>query len=281
MRVDGRTIAQNIFKDLKKQIASLASKHIKPHLAIILVGNDPASEAYVRQKKIKGEEIGIRVSIYHYKQDISTVKLAQTIQRLNKDNKVHGIIIQQPLPSHIDMQKLVLATDPAKDVDGFHPQSTFTPPIAEAVITILKNIQKLQLEGVSLNEWMRNKKIIVIGKGETGGAPVIKMLKKIDVNPIIIDSSTLNPERITQEADIIISCVGKANIITKDNIKPGVILISIGMFRGEDGKLHGDYEEQEVKGIASYYTPVPGGVGPVNVAMLLKNVLLAASTQLG
>ncbi len=289
MRIDGREIAAQIYEDLKKRIELLKKKTITPHLVVLLVGNDQASHAYVRQKQKRGEEIGALVTVQMYTVDTTTEQLLTEILKLNHDPLVHGIIVQQPLPSHIDAEKLIVNTDPKKDVDGFHAKSKFTPPIAEAAIRALegiyfssgveKNSSRLASARSNNNDflkWLRRKEIVVIGKGETGGAPIIAKIKKLGVLPRVIDSKTENPLGIMQQADIIISCVGKSGIIQSDMLKKGVVLIGIGMFRGDDGKLHGDYEEEEIKNIASYYTPIPGGIGPINVAMLLENVVKAA-----
>jgi len=278
MKIDGRSIASNIFEDLQRTVSQLKKKGITPHVAVILVGDDPASHAYVRQKKLKGEAIGMKVTIHEFDSKVSENTLLSKVQQCNNDNNTHGVIIQQPLPSHIDPKKLVEATNPTKDVDGFHSQSRFTPPIAEATLMILKNVytRSNPVQGYSFNKWLSTKHVTVIGKGETGGKPIADKLNSLGVQPLIVDSKTKDPHSLTKQADIIISCVGKPNIITKDKIQHGVILISVGMFKGEDGKLHGDYEEDDIKDIAVYYTPVPGGIGPVNVAMLLKNVIISA-----
>lgn len=299
MRIDGKLLASSILASLREEVETLKKGGISPHLVVILVGDDPASVAYVKQKKLRGEEIGMIVTVQHFNVNVSTNEIILAIEQFNSDSNVHGIIVQQPLPPHINVQKITEATDPKKDVDGFHPQSEFTPPIAEGVEEILKNIfyeiassssillprraKRYRQAGHndnSFHNWLRGRNIVVIGKGETGGLPIINKLKKLEAEPIVIDSKTENTEDIKKQADIIVSCVGKPKIIKPDEIKKGVILLSIGMFRGEDGKLHGDYEEDDIKNIASYYTPVPGGVGPVNVAMLLKNVVKSAMTKI-
>lgn len=262
MKIDGKQIAANILGDLKLRVQAL---NIVPHLAIILVGNDPASLAYVNQKKLKGEEIGAKINIKHISSNTSQESLLSTIKQLNNDNNVHAIIVQEPLPLYINLKKITEAIDPKKDVDGFHPKSKFKSPIFMAVLTLLKQI----------NLTPQEKRIVIIGKGETGGKPIINGLKKMGIKPFIIDSKTPNPSSKTQNADIIISAVGKSNIVKPEMIKKGVILVSIGLHKGEDAKLHGDYNEEEIKDKASFYTPTPGGVGPVNVAMLLKNLLIA------
>ena len=262
MKIDGRRIANTILNDLETKVKKL---NVIPHLAIILVGNDPASKAYVRQKILTAEKIGIKTSLFQYPNSIPTKDLLKHLNDLNYLSDIHGIIVQQPFSSHIDQKKIVNTIDPQKDVDGFHPQSKFESPIAAAVLEILKFVP------------LKNKKVVVIGKGETGGKPIIQILKKKGIIPIVIDSKTENKETLTKDADIIISAVGKSDIIKSNMIKKGVILISIGLHKGSDGKLHGDYDEEKIKTIASFYTPTPGGVGPVNVAMLLKNLVYAAS----
>jgi len=276
MRIDGREIAAHIYENLKKRVELLKKKYITPHLVVILVGNDQASHAYVRQKQKKGEEVGALVTVQMYGEDATTEQLLAEILKLNEDPLVHGIVVQQPLPSHIDTAKLIENTDPKKDVDGFHKDSPFTPPIAEAALRALDNIRLHLVQNGTLTEWLAGRRIAVVGKGETGGAPIIAKLKKLGIAPQIIDSKTENPIVIMQRTDVIISCVGKAGIIKKDMLKSGAVLIGIGMYRGSDGKMHGDYEEEEVKDIAAYYTPIPGGIGPINVAMLLENVVKAA-----
>ncbi len=273
MKIDGRAIAQKLFESLKKDITRLKKKGIEPHLVIILVGDDPASISYVNQKKLKGEGIGCKVTVLNYEAGINlpagkagNQELFTKIQELNKDLTVHGIIVQRPVPQQINSNELDLAIDPKKDVDGFHPDSKFEPPIAEAVLEILK----------SLDIKLADKNITVIGKGQTGGGPIIQTLKRMGIKPTVIDSKTLNSKFIIQNSDIIISAVGKPNIISSEDLKQEAILISLGMHKEEDGKLHGDYDEKEIEQKAGFYTPTPGGVGPVNVACLLKNLIEAA-----
>lgn len=266
MKIDGKQIANIIFQDLKIKVKKLQEKNIIPHLAIVLVGDDPASLAYVNQKKIKAEQIGAKITLYQYPNSVTTKTLLDCFNDLNHLSKMHGIIAQQPLPSHINLKEITEAIDPKKDVDGFHPKSKFEPPIFMTVLTLFNQI----------NIYPQGKNIVILGKGETGGKPIIKGFEKMGIKPLVIDSKTSNPLPITKKADIIISAVGKSNVIKPDMIKKGVILISIGLSKGSDGKLHGDYNEEEIKNKASFYTPTPGGVGPVNVAMLLKNLVTAA-----
>lgn len=280
MKVDGKAIAKDILDDLAERVAKLKEKGITPHLAIILVGHDPASEAYVRQKKLKGEKIGARVTVLRYESRVSNEELLAAIQRYNNDQSVHGIIVQRPLPPHINSDSLDRAVDPQKDLDAFHPNSSYEIPIATAVFSILEYIftakSKLNKKSIRFNAWLKQQKIIVIGKGQTGGGPIMSMLRREGIKPLIIDSKTANSEQITKEADIIVSAVGKPNVIKPKMVRKGVILISVGLHKGPNGKLCGEYEEEEIKNIASFYTPTPGGVGPVNVATLLANLISAA-----
>lgn len=282
MEINGKKIAENILNNLFERVKKLKEKKVVPHLAIILVGNDPASKEYVRQKTIKAEKIGAKVTLYNFSVNVSLQKLLLLINKLNHNSLVHGIIVQRPLPLHIDSNKIALAVDPKKDIDAFHPDSKFSVPIACAVLKILKEVylqvkHRVSTPGVGSEEfvnWLKKQNIAVIGKGETGGKLVIEMFKKMRIEPKVIDSKTKNPEKLTKNADIIISAVGKLNIVKPEMIKKNSVLISIGLHK-ENGKLHGDYDEEKIKNVVSFYTPTPGGVGPVNVACLLENLIMS------
>lgn len=276
MRIEGAQIAGKIYEDLKKRVGELAKKNIVPHLAVILVGENPASIAYVTLKKRKGEEIGAKVTLIKYGTDVTTEELEKNVEELNSDSAVHGILIQRPLPDQVDVAKLELLTNPEKDIDGFHPDSPFTLPLPLAVIKILEEVHKMKNINEEFSNWLKSQKIVVLGKGPTGGGPIIKLLNKLGATPNVIDSKTENPQDLKKNADIIISSVGRENVVKPDEIKKGVILIGVGILRGEDGKLKGDYDEEKIKDIAGFYTPTPGGVGPVNVAMLMENLVTAA-----
>ena len=205
------------------------------------------------------------------------LNILKTIEQLNNDSNVHGIIVQRPLPSQIVNSEITRAIDPKKDVDAFNPDSPYNPPVAEATLRLLEHIySSKRVDYSNFNDWLNSQSIVILGKGETGGAPIIRTFEKMGVNYSLVDSRTPNPELKTASADIIICAVGKPYTVTPQNIKRGVILISVGLSKGSDGKLRGDYNEEEIKDIASSYTPTPGGVGPVNVAMLLKNLVEAA-----
>lgn len=269
MKIDGRAIADTILTGLATDVASLSKKGVIPTLAVILVGDDPASLSFIRQKRIAAEKIGAKLMLDQLPSSASSKSLTSLIEKYNQDPNVHGIIIQRPLPkeSRID-RGMLLTVAPAKDIDGFVPNSPFNAPVAEAVATILEEIHQT------------SKHIVIIGRGETAGAPIAKLLIKQGVSPVIVHSQTPDPVQRTKTADIIISCVGKPRVITAQSIKPGAVVIGVGMHREDDGKLHGDYEEHDIADIASYFTPTPGGVGPVNVACLMKNLIVAAKKSI-
>ncbi len=289
MKIDGKAIAASIFQDLTKRVALLKANNKTPHLAIILVGENPASVSYVKRKKLKAEEIGAKATILNYPSTpsagprgelgITNQELLDKINELNDDNTVHGIIVQRPLPPHIDNEAINQAVVPSKDIDAFHTNTQFVMPLAKTVLLLLETVYKQRKDTASFQHWLQTKNIVLIGKGQTGGDPIKQLLKKYDVIPTIIDSKTPNPQEITKKADIIIAAVGKKDIVTSDMIKKGVILISVGQHKEDDGKFHGDYDDEAVASLASYHSPTPGGVGPVNVACLLTNLIQACENS--
>ncbi|MBI4990578.1 bifunctional 5,10-methylenetetrahydrofolate dehydrogenase/5,10-methenyltetrahydrofolate cyclohydrolase [Candidatus Gottesmanbacteria bacterium] len=312
MKIDGRLIAEEIKERLKKEVASLSSQNILPHLAVILVGNNPSSLVYIRQKKKVGEEIGVKVVVYNLsKSDKDTSdgvqstpprwrnlkdKLINLVNKLNSDPSVHGIIIQRPLPIDIGKDELDRLVIPKKDVDGFHPKSPFTPPVALAVIKILEwvslnspgrspyghlpGVAKRFLEGESWEKWLKNKRILVIGRGETAGRPIADTLIKINPKLAIAHSQTTNMKEVCLSSDIIITCVGRPHIVRHDMVTSKTILIGVGL-HPEEEKLQTDYDQKEIAGKVAFYTPVPGGVGPVNVACLMENLIFATKSLFG
>jgi methylenetetrahydrofolate dehydrogenase (NADP+)/methenyltetrahydrofolate cyclohydrolase len=280
MVVDGKQIAQGVLDNLKKRVEELNEGGITPHLAVILIGDDESSKAYVRQKELKINEIGGAITIHRFKNNFSESELLELINKLNNDPIVHGIIIQRPLPPHIDKDKVTNATTREKDVDGFCADTLFDAPVAQAVWRILKEVyMQIGDNDSSFEEWLKVKKVAIMGKGQTAGMPIINFFDRKNIPLTIIDSKTDNKAEIIQDADILISAVGKEHVITNDMIKAGVILVGVGMGRGIDGKMHGDYIEEEVSSKAAFYTPVPGGVGPVNVAMLLSNLIKSSENN--
>lgn len=283
MILDGRTIANHILNALADKIHLMDDKYgTRPHLAVIRVGDDPAITSYINQKDKMAKEIGATLSVYNFPESVTTQQLKESIAFLQEKSDIHGLILQLPVPEHIDSEALILDIHPEKDVDGFRPNSPFVIPIASAILKLLEvPMMKETIEtGESYNEWLRSKNIVVIGKGKTGGQPVIDILRQRGATVSIIDSSTTNVKDLTLQADIIISAVGKPEIVTKDMIKKDVILISIGMSMDEEGTFVGDYDPENIRDNASWYTPVPGGVGPVNVACLMENLVLATENAL-
>ncbi|MCL4338168.1 bifunctional 5,10-methylenetetrahydrofolate dehydrogenase/5,10-methenyltetrahydrofolate cyclohydrolase [Patescibacteria group bacterium] len=276
MKIDGRKIAYGIKNSLKKQVNIILSQNISPHLAVIIVGKDKSSLAYVRQKQITGADIGVKVSVISFPDNLAQNKLFSEIDRLNQDRSVHGIIIQRPLPITVDNIKLDKAVTPQKDVDGFHKNSLFRPPIALAIMHILHNIFSTikNDKNESFSGWLSKKKILVIGRGETGGKPIANYLMKNNLSITIAHSKTTDLKRACLTSEIIVSCVGKSNIVRHDMITNKTILIGVGL-HPEDNKLRSDYDEAEIAQRAAFYTPVPGGVGPVNVACLFENLVKA------
>lgn len=321
MRIDGHEIAETMYGDLRKRVAKLQKKGIIPHLVVFLIGENPASVAYVTLKQKRAEEIGANVTVLKFGTSVTTEELAKKVQLLNDDPYVHAILIQRPLPEQIDVHKLELLTDPEKDIDGFHPDSPYILPLPLAVGKIIEEVYVLQhassSTGVTAEEgrpaarsresvstdgketagrtpsksninfwqdperkkWITSQNIVLIGKGPTGGGPILEYFKALGVTPTLIDSKTPDPEKLMKQADIIVSAVGREHVVKPEYIKKGVVLISVGILRGENKKLRGDYDADAIKDIASYYTPTPGGVGPVNVAKLMENLLTATEKQ--
>lgn len=260
MRVDGKVLAEKILDDLVSKVTSLKQQGITPTLAVIQVGDDPGSTAYIRQKQKSAERIGAKLIHNHQPLAISNQQLQKIIEKYNNDPNIHGLIVQRPLPDTLRAEHIRLS----KDVDGFLPNSPYPVPVASAVLTILD-----QLTGPGP---VKKPSIVVLGRGETAGKPIANALIKRGSNVTIVHSQTPKPDDAIRAADIVISCVGRPNVVRRDNVKENVVLVSVGIFRNHDGKLHGDYEEEEIKDIASFYTPTPGGVGPINVACLMVNL---------
>lgn len=317
MLIDGRQIAQELKFSLKLKVSRLIKNGINPHLAILYVGNDPGSFSYVNAKRRFGAEIGVKVIIYPSQSDqifasnnskLQREEILTLIRNLNTDKSVHGIIVQRPLPIPIEKSELDLLVSPRKDVDGFHPQTQFNPPVALAVDKILKWVAHdlctnpdSPLKHTPCDHylnWLKKQKILVIGRGETAGKPIAKYLLKKDAQVTIAHSKTENLTELCLMSDIIISCVGKSSrnkvknrsilrstessrnngsvIVRRSMINNKTILVGVGL-HSEDGILRADYDPAEIKDTAAYYTPVPGGVGPVNVACLMENVISAAT----
>lgn len=279
MIIDGRTIANHILAQLLARVDDLQEKYdVQPHMAVMRVGDDPAITSYINQKAKKAKEIGAVLSVYNFPENVTQDSLKESIDFLQNKSDIHGLILQLPVPKGINYEELILDIQPDKDIDGFRPNSPFIIPIATAVLKILEipMIKETQNSGASFHEWLLSKNVVVMGKGKTGGAPIIDILKDQGAAVHVIDSSTTHVAQITQEADIIITAIGKPHILTPEMIKKDAILVGIGMSMDEEGKFVGDYDEESIKDKASWYTPIPGGAGPVNVACLMENLVLAA-----
>ncbi len=284
MKIDGKAIAEKILQDLARQVTELKEKGITPTLGVILVGDDPASLSYIKQKQKTAEAIGAKVIVNQIATTTTTEELKKIIDILNADPTIHGIIVQRPLPKESSVHRDVLnEISPKKDVDGFVPNSPYGVPVAKAVLTILREVFAQELKNVqaqTFEDWLKNQCVAVIGRGETAGKPIADALGEHGCTLSVVHSKTEHPEQIIKTLNIVVSCVGKERVVTKEMIAPGTILISVGIWRDTFGKLHGDYEEEEIQDVASYYTPTPGGVGPVNVACLMQNLIKACTINI-
>lgn len=275
--IDGKLISGQIKDELKEKTALLKEKGIEVTLAVILVGADPASQVYVRNKKRACEYIGYRSLSYELPEDTSEEELLKLIDELNGRKDVDGILVQMPLPKHIDEKKVTLAISPDKDVDGFHPMNVgalcvgdkgFVSCTPAGIIQLLKR----GVDGFDIS----GKECVIVGRSNIVGKPMALLMLRENATVTIAHSKTKNLEEVCKRADIIIAAVGKAGMITKDHVKPGAVVIDVGINRSEDGKLCGDVKFDEVSEIASAITPVPGGVGPMTIAMLMYNCYEAA-----
>ncbi len=279
MKIDGKLIASTIKETLKEQVSSLRKINITPHLAVILIGDDSSSITYVAQKQKAADFIGAKITVIRKSADFDANKLPVIIQNLNYDPDVHGIIIQRPLPFSYDRNKLDNMVTSTKDVDGFHSNTKYTPPVASAVAKILdwikNDIYKNNRKKLLLTDWLKIQKILIIGRGETAGNPIANYMKKNKVKIDIAHSQTIDIKKLCLSSDIIISCVGRPHIVRHDMIRKKTILIGVGL-HPENNKLQTDYDQFEIASKVSYYTPVPGGIGPVNVACLMENLIEAS-----
>jgi len=273
--IDGNALAKTIRAEVSGRTAALKARGVNPALSIILVGSDPASQVYTKHKVNDSTETGLQATLETYPADLSEADLLARIRALNDDPKVHGILVQLPLPKHMDSQKVIETISPAKDVDGFHVASAgalmtgapgFWPCTPHGCMKMLESI------GYDL----RGKHAVVIGRSNIVGKPMAMMLLAKSATVTICHSATQDLGAITRQADVIVAAVGKLNLLTADMVKPGAVVIDVGMNRKEDGKLAGDVDFDGVKEVASWITPVPGGVGPMTRAMLLANTLEAA-----
>jgi len=274
-RIDGTAIAREVRAQVARRAARLAAGGQVPGLAVVLVGDDPASQVYVRNKIKACAEAGIRSIQETYPADLAEAELLGRIAALNGDDAVHGILVQMPLPPHISAQRVIEAIDAGKDVDGYSVESAgrlvaglpgFRPCTPWGCMTLIEST------GISL----RGKHAVVIGRSNTVGKPMALMLLQADATVTVCHSRTPDLGAHTRRADVVVAAVGRANTLTADMVKPGAVVIDVGMNRNADGKLCGDVDLAGVAQVAGAITPVPGGVGPMTIAMLLSNTVDAA-----
>ncbi|HBC4682474.1 TPA: bifunctional methylenetetrahydrofolate dehydrogenase/methenyltetrahydrofolate cyclohydrolase FolD [Staphylococcus aureus] len=278
--LDGKQIAKDYRQGLQNQVEALKEKGFTPKLSVILVGNDGASQSYVRSKKKAAEKIGMISEIVHLEETATEEEVLNELNRLNNDDSVSGILVQVPLPKQVSEQKILEAINPDKDVDGFHPinigklyidEQTFVPCTPLGIMEILKHAD-IDLEG---------KNAVVIGRSHIVGQPVSKLLLQKNASVTILHSRSKDMTSYLKDADVIVSAVGKPGLVTKDVVKEGAVIIDVGNTPDENGKLKGDVDYDAVKEIAGAITPVPGGVGPLTITMVLNNTLLAEKMRRG
>jgi methylenetetrahydrofolate dehydrogenase (NADP+)/methenyltetrahydrofolate cyclohydrolase len=282
--IDGNALSRQLRTEVAERALSLKAHGVTPGLAVVLVGDNPASQVYVRNKVKACHDAGLHSVLEQYPADLSEAELLARVDALNNDPAIHGILVQLPLPAHINAQKVIEAISPAKDVDGFHIAS------AGALMTGMPGFWPCTPYGCmkmleSLNEGkgydLRGKHAVVIGRSNIVGKPMALMLLQKDATVTICHSRTPDLKAQTLQADIIVAAVGKRNVLTADMVKPGAVVIDVGMNRNAEGRLCGDVDFDGVKEVAGWITPVPRGVGPMTITMLLVNTLAAAERAAG
>ena len=272
--IDGKKISQEIKDELKEKVKELKGQGIEGALAVIQVGNDPASSVYVRNKKRACEYIGIRSESYELPEDTTEKELLTLIEKLNKDPKINGILCQLPVPAHMDENKIIRTIDPEKDVDGFHTQNVGALVVGQqgfVSCTPAGVIQLLKRSGIEI----AGKNCVVVGRSNIVGKPMALLMLRENATVTICHSRTADLKAMCKEADILIVAVGKPKMITAEYVKEGATVIDVGIHRQEDGKLCGDVDFEQVEPVAGAITPVPGGVGPMTIAMLMNNCVEA------
>jgi len=273
--IDGNALSKQLRGDVAQRAAALKARGITPGLAVILVGENPASQVYVRNKVKACEDSGLHSVLEKYDTSMTEAQLLARVEALNKDPSIHGILVQLPLPAHIDAHKVIEAISPAKDVDGFHVASAgalmvgqpgFWPCTPYGCMKMLE----------SIDYDLKGKHAVVIGRSNIVGKPMALMLLQQNATVTICHSATPDLKAMTLQADVVVAAVGKRNVLTADMVKPGAVVIDVGMNRNDEGKLCGDVDFEGVKQVAGWITPVPGGVGPMTITMLLANTLEAA-----
>ena len=277
--IDGNALSKQLRAQVAADTAALKAKGLTPGLAVVLVGDNQASQVYVRNKVKACEDAGLHSVLEKYEATMTEAELLARVNALNNDPSIHGILVQLPLPAHIDAQKVIEAISPAKDVDGFHIAS------AGALMTGMPGFWPCTPYGCmkmleSIGYDLKGKHAVVIGRSNIVGKPMALMLLQKDATVTVAHSRTQDLKALTLQADVIVAAVGKRNVLTADMVKPGAVVLDVGMNRNDEGKLCGDVDFDGVKEVASYITPVPGGVGPMTITMLLVNTLESAQRAL-
>ncbi len=280
--IDGNALSKKLRLDVAERTATLKARGITPGLAVVLVGENPASQVYVRNKVKACADNGLHSVLEQYPATLSEADLLGRVEALNNNPAIHGILVQLPLPAHIDAQKVIEAISPAKDVDGFHIASAGALMVGQpgfwpcTPYGCMKMLESLNDDKTGRGYDLKGKHAVVIGRSNIVGKPMALMLLQKNATVTICHSATKDLKAMTLQADVIVAAVGKRNVLTADMVKPGAVVIDVGMNRNEEGKLCGDVDFEGVKAVASYITPVPGGVGPMTITMLLVNTLEAA-----
>ena len=276
--IDGKELAKNIRKELKDKVNNLKENGINPKMAVIMVGNDPASAVYVKNKSKACEKVGIEFEEFLFEENISEEVLLETIEKLNKDDSVHGILLQCPVPKHINTNKALRTILPEKDIDGFNPVNVGNLTIGEEAFIsctpfgVIKMLEAYNIE-------TEGKNAVILGRSNIVGKPMIQCMLGKNATVTVCHSKTKNIGDIIKQADIVIAAIGKPKFVTAEMIKEGAVVIDVGINRLEDGTICGDVDFDNIVNKASYITPVPGGVGPMTIAMLLNNVVKAAENK--
>ena len=278
--IDGLALSRALRDDIKQGVAQLRARGLTPGLAVILVGEDPASQVYVRNKVKACEDVGMHSVLERHSADMSEADLLARVRALNNDPSIHGILVQLPLPPHMDSQRVIETISADKDVDGFHVHSAGALMVGQpgfwpcTPYGCIKMLESLQPKGKALD--LRGQHAVVIGRSNIVGKPMAMMLLQHNATVTICHSGTADLKSLTRQADIVVAAVGKRNVLTADMVKPGAIVIDVGMNRDDAGKLCGDVDFEGVRTVARAITPVPGGVGPMTITMLMANTLSAA-----
>ncbi|BDR09074.1 bifunctional methylenetetrahydrofolate dehydrogenase/methenyltetrahydrofolate cyclohydrolase FolD [Comamonas thiooxydans] len=274
--IDGKALSEQLRKEVATRAAALKAKGITPGLAVVLVGDNQASQVYVRNKVKTCEDVGFHSVLEKYDASMTEAELLARVEALNNDPSIHGILVQLPLPKHIDDHKVIETISPAKDVDGFHVASAGALMVGEVGFKACTPYGCMKmLESIGMKD-LRGKHAVVIGRSNIVGKPMAMMLLAANATVTVTHSGTADLAAMTRQADIIVAAVGKVDVLTADMVKPGAVVIDVGMNRNAEGKLCGDVDFNGVKEVAGYITPVPGGVGPMTITMLLVNTMESA-----